>query len=282
MSGRLARALAAAVLLAGVAVAAGGAANGSDGAAARGMEDPSRVLVFSKTASFRHASIPVGIAAIEQLGAENGFEVVATEDSNAFKGPYLRRFDAVVFLLTTGDVLDDRRQLSLKRFIKRGGGYAGIHSASDTEHEWPYYGGIVGARFKSHPIQQTASFDNEAPDHPATKHLAERFTVFDEFYSFNRNPRPYVRVLLTIDESTYSPDPNTTNLPGGTPATGVMGDHPMAWCHTKRGSRVFYTALGHEPYLYETPWFLRHILAGIQYASGDIEADCEPRTNSAD
>lgn len=276
MSRRLAATLASLTLLVGSGAAFASGDEGPDDGGRKAGEK-TRVLVFSKTAGFRHPSIPVGIAAIEELGAANGFEVVATEDSNAFRGPYLRRFDAVVFLLTTGDVLDDRRQLSLKRFIKRGGGYAGIHSAADTEHEWPYYGGIVGARFKSHPVQQTASFDNEAPDNPATRHLPERFSVFDEFYSFNRNPRPFVRVLLTIDESTYSPDPNTTNLPGGTPSTGVMGDHPMAWCHTRLGSRSFYTALGHEPYLYGLDWFRKHILAGIQYAAGDIDANCKPR-----
>jgi uncharacterized protein len=233
-----------------------------------------RVLVFSDTNGYRHASIPVGVATVKQLGAQNGFAVDATEDRTYFLGPTLRRYDAVIFLNTVGDVLGKRNQRALKRFVKRGGGYVGIHAAADTEHEFPFYGGIVGARFKSHPLQQSATFVNEAPGHPATRHLAPQFSVFDEFYSFNRNPRKYVRVLLSVDESTYAQDPNTTWLPGGTPTTGVMGDHPMAWCHDRLGGRSFYTALGHEPHLFLLDWFRKHILAGIQYATGEIDANC--------
>jgi type 1 glutamine amidotransferase len=162
--------------------------------------------------------------------------------------------------------------------MRRGGGYVGIHSAADTEHEWRFYDRLVGALFRSHPLQQLAWFDNEAPDHPATAHLDGRFLAFDEFYSFKRNPRPNVRVLLTIDEDTYFPDPNTSDLPGNDPpATGYMGDHPMSWCHRNVGGRAFYTALGHEPYLYASGWYRRHILGGIQTAAGRVKASCRAR-----
>jgi type 1 glutamine amidotransferase len=169
-----------------------------------------------------------------------------------------------------------KAQLATQEYKRRGGSYVGIHSAADTEHDWPLYGRLVGAWFKSHPIQQTADFVNEAPTHPATSHLAPRFNVFDEFYSFKSNPRPDVRVLLTIDESTYDPDPNTTHLPGNTPSSGVMGDHPMSWCHDNLGGRVFYTALGHENYLYELDWFRQHLLGGILTATKRIKATCKP------
>lgn len=268
-----------AVAAIGLALCAPAAARGAtdSGPAGASASSPVRVLVFSRTTTFRHPSIPFGIAAIRELGPEYGFKVVTTEDPKAFRRRNLRRFSAVVFLLTTGDVLNRRQQRAFRRYVRRGGGFAGIHSASDTEHDWPWYGRLVGAWFKNHPIQQTGTFVNEAPRHRMTRHLARRFTVFDEFYSFDRNPRADVRVLLSIDEDTYMPDPNTSHLPGGEPSTGYMGDHPMAWCHNRLAGRVFYTALGHEPYLYQVEWFRRHMVAGILYAARQVRADCRPR-----
>ncbi|SNR63499.1 hypothetical protein SAMN06265360_112161 [Haloechinothrix alba] len=244
---------------------------------------PFRVLVFSRTAGFRHTSIPDGIAAIEELGASNGFGVDATEDPAVFDAGELSRYSAVIFLNTTGTVLDTAEQRrALERYISAGGGYVGVHSASDTEYDWPFYGRLVGAYFHTHPIQQAARFDNEAPEHPATAHLPDRFTVFDEFYSFDHNPRPEVHVLLTIDERTYLPDPNTSNIPfdGGGEfnedflpgESGRMGDHPMSWCHSNLGGTSFYTALGDESYLYRTEWFRQHLLGGILLAAGRLRA----------
>ncbi|MGI8460239.1 MAG: ThuA domain-containing protein [Solirubrobacterales bacterium] len=239
------------------------------------------VLVFSRTTAFRHVSIETGIATIKELGETNGFRVEATEDPAQFTLKKLKRFEAVVFLSTTGTVLEDPQRRAFMKYVRRGGGYVGIHSAADTEYEWPFYGRLVGAYFLSHPLQQTATFTNEAVDHPATAHIEPRFTTLDEFYSFRTNPRADVRVLLSIDESTYSPDPNTTDLPGGTPTSGVMGDHPMSWCHDNidgrrgaPGGRAFYTALGHENYLYELEWYRRHLLGGILTAARQVEADC--------
>lgn len=232
------------------------------------------VLVFSRTTGFRHASIETGVETIRQLGAEHGFTVHATEDPAIFASPLLDRFATVVFLNTTGTVLDTEEQRrGLRRHVRRGGGWVGVHSAADTEYDWPFYADLVAAHFKCHPVQQAASFDREGGTHPATAHLPERFPVFDEFYSFRTNPRPDVQVLLTIDESTYLADPNTSNIPfqadgtfvpGFYPGeTGYMGDHPMSWCHANLGGQVFYTALGHEAYLYFTDWFRRHLLGGI-------------------
>lgn len=244
-----------------------------------------RVLVFSRTTGFRHASIPDGIRAIRELGEQHGFDVDATEDPAWFTHDRLHRYAAVIFLSTTGTVLDTRTQRSaLESYIRAGGGYVGIHSAADTEYEWPFYGRLVGAYFNCHPVQQAAFFDNEGPEHPATAHLAERFTVVDEFYSFRTNPRPDVDVLLTIDESTYLPDPNTTNLPLNADGEynetwfpgetgymsgerGVPGDHPMSWTHRNLGGTSFYTALGHENYLYDQEWFQQHLLGGILSAA---------------
>src|ERR671922_3058486 len=210
--------------------------------------DPPRfkALVFSKTAAFRHASIPTGVAAVQQLGVEHDFAVDATEDASAFNDANLAQYDVVVFLSTTGDVLDDTQQGAFERYIEAGGGYAGIHSASDTEYDWPWYGGLVGAYFRDHPGSvnpqfQVATMDVEDRHTAATNRLPERWSREEEWYNFRTNPRNSVHVLASVDESTY--DPRGYSVPGGSPP---MGDHPIAWCQPYDGGRAFYTALGHK------------------------------------
>ena len=118
---------------------------------ARQAQQP-RVLVFSKTAGFRHSSIETGIALVKKIGAEQGFAVDATEDASAFNDANLRKYRAIVFMSTTGDVLDAVQQDALERYIQAGGGWVGVHSATDTEYDWPWYGKLAGAWFKSHPL----------------------------------------------------------------------------------------------------------------------------------
>ena len=181
------------------------------------------VLVFSRTTGFRHDSIPAGIATIRELGSKKGFRVRATEDPAEFTSRKLDRFEAVVFLNTTGTVLNRRQKKAFEQYVRRGGGFVGIHSAADTEYSWPFYERLVGAYFLTHPAQQTGTIVNEASTHPATRHLRPRFTVFDEFYSFRTNPRPRVRVLLSIDENTY--DPGSDRPHGGSPDQLVPRPH---------------------------------------------------------
>jgi glucose/arabinose dehydrogenase/type 1 glutamine amidotransferase len=222
-----------------------------------------RVLVFSETAAFRHGSIPTGRAAIQQLGAQNGFTVDTTEDSADFTDANLARYDAVIWLSTTGDVLNDEQQAAFERYIQGGGGYAGIHSASDTEYDWAWYGGLVGAYFNNHPAQQTADLVVTDSAHPSTESLPTVWRRFDEWYNFRTNPRGNVHVLLTIDERSYSPGP------------GALGsDHPMAWCHAYDGGRAWYTGLGHTSASYSEPLFLEHLLGGIKWATGMAGGDC--------
>lgn len=263
-----------------------GAAGVAGAAEAAGRRSrPFAVLVYSRTTGFRHSSIPFGITAVRELGDEHGFAVDATEDPAVFDRERLREYSAVIFLNTTGTVLDTRRQQqAFEQYIHSGGGFVGVHSAADTEYEWPFYARLIAAHFKCHPAQQPAIFHKEKCDHPATKHLAEEFTVVDEFYSFQRNPRPHVRVLLTIDEETYQPDPNTSNLPASGDGTinpdfypgetGYMGDHPMSWCHDNLGGIAFYTALGHEAYLYNESWYRTHLLGGILSAARQVPVHC--------
>ena len=144
---------------------------GASVAAPQQASEP-RVLVFSKTAGFRHTSIPAGVRAIRELATRAGLAVDATEDSSAFTDTNLRRYAAVVFLLTTGDVLNPPQQAAFERYIRRGGGFAGVHSASDTEYDWPWYGRLVGAYFRSHPPIQQASVRVGSGRHPSTATVA--------------------------------------------------------------------------------------------------------------
>ena len=142
------------------------------------------VLVFSKTAGFRHSSIPAGIAAIQSLGAVNDFVVVATEDANAFTAANLANYEAVVFLNTTGDVLNATQQAAFEQYIQGGGGWVGVHSAADTEYDWSWYGGLFGAIFESHPAIQQVTIKVADHVHPSTVGVPERWVRTDELYDF--------------------------------------------------------------------------------------------------
>jgi cytochrome c len=224
------------------------------------------VLVFSKTAGFRHDSIPAGIAAIQALGEQNGFAVEATEDAGAFTAENLSRFSAVVWLSTTGDVLDAEQQTAFENYIATGGGYAGVHAAADTEYDWPWYGELVGAYFKSHPAIQQATVNVEGHDHPSTAELPDQWSRTDEWYNYRSNPRTAVKVLANLDESTYDP------------GADAMGDHPIMWCHAQGDGRSWYTGGGHTIESYSEPEFLAHLAGGIRYAAGLEQADCTPNT----
>ena len=222
--------------------------------------DPFRVLVFSKTAGFRHGSIPAGVAGMRTLAKENGFFVDGTEDSAAFNDDNLSRYAVVVFLNTTGDILDDDQQQAFERYIRSGRGFVGIHSAADTEYDWPWYGKLVGAYFKSHPAVQVAEVIVADRVHPSTAHLPERWERRDEWYDYRASPRGSVHVLATIDEASYQ--------------NGKMGhDHPIAWCHEFDGGRAWYTGGGHTDASYVEPAFMKHILGGVRWAAGVVDGD---------
>ncbi|GAQ50433.1 ThuA domain-containing protein [Streptomyces acidiscabies] len=224
---------------------------------------PYDVLVFSRTAGFRHDSIPAGIKAIRELGAANGFTVTATEDSAQFTAANLAQYETVVFLNTTGDVLNGAQQSAFESYIRGGGGYVGIHSAADTEYDWPFYGELAGAYFASHPAVQQATVRVENRAHPATQHLGPAWVRTDEWYDFRSNVRAGARVLATLDESTYS--------------GGAMGaDHPHTWCKQVQGGRSFYTGNGHTQASYAEPGMRSLVLGGIRYTAGRAKADCRP------
>lgn len=223
--------------------------------------DP-RVLVFSKTAGFQHESIPQGIAAVQKLGAENGFRVDTTSDATLFNEDSLKNYAAVIFMSTTGDVLNHYQEAAFERFIQAGGGFVGVHAAADTEYDWGWYGRMMGGYFLTHPGIQD-SFPNVQPgvltvvnkDHISTKGLPEQWNKVDEFYSFKKMDST-INVLLTIDENSFK---------GGY----MNGNHPMAWYHEYDGGRAWYTNLGHTKETFSEAPFLQHLLGGIQYAIGD-------------
>ena len=214
------------------------------------------MLVFSKTQGYRHASIPAAVAALRALGSQNGFDVDATEDDGAFTVANLARYDAVVFLLTTGDVLGPTQQTAFEAYIRGGGAYVGVHSAADTERDWPWYGRLVGAWSSGHPDIQPATIDVAAARDASTAPLPARWMRTDEWYGFLTNPRAAgVRVLMTLDETTYAARD-----------WAMGGDHPIAWSHEFDGGRAWYTAGGHTEESYSEPLFLAHLLGGIRYA----------------
>lgn len=213
-----------------------------------------KILVFSKTAGFRHASIPKGKEALLLMGKQHHIAVDTSEDAAVFTSKNLEQYDAVVFLSTTGDILNNEQQAAFENFIRSGKGFVGIHAATDTEYDWPWYGKLVGAYFANHPKQQNAKLQLTDEQHVSTKHLPKTWERFDEWYNF-KNRNNDVKVLLTIDESSYQ---------GGKEGSY----HPMAWYHAYDGGRAFYTALGHTDESYKEEAFLKHVLGGIHYAMG--------------
>src|SRR3954464_15854158 len=221
-----------------------------------------RVLVFSKTAGYRHSSIGVGRAAIRKLGQENGFSVDATEDATAFSSKNLAQYRAVVWLNTTGDVLDAAQQDDFERYIQAGGGYVGIHSATDTEYDWPWYGRLAGAYFNGHPNNpnvKKGTYHTLDSTHISTKGFPATFDREDEFYNF-KSIDPTIHPLVEIDESSYT---------GGTNGA----HHPMSWYHDFDGGRAWYTNMGHTEATYAEPFFVKHLTGGIKYAMGTKPLD---------
>ncbi len=220
--------------------------------------DKQNLLVFSKTEAFRHQSIEAGIKALEKMSQEKDFDVTFTEDASLFNEVELKKYSAVLFLNTTGDVLNPEQQDAFERYIQAGGGYVGVHAATDTEYDWPWYGGLAGAYFLSHPSDpsnvQKGKYTVTEKKHWATQGMPDEFEREDEFYSF-KNIAPDINVVLTIDDSSYQGGANPDY-------------HPMSWYHEYNGGRAFYTGMGHTDETYVEPLFLNHLWAGIHYAMG--------------
>jgi len=228
-----------------------------------------KVLVFSKTTGFRHDSIPVGIQAIRDLGAANNFTVDATENDALFTDANLAQYQTVIFLSATGDpVTTQPEKDAFQRYIEHGGGFVGVHAASDSGYSWAWYGKLVGAYFKQHPAIQPARLVVEDTAHPATQGLPASFTRTDEWYDFQANPRAAVHVLTSVDDSSYT---------GST----MGADHPTSWCQNYDGGRSFYTALGHTNESYSEANFRHLLLGGILTTAGAVAGNCSVATGGS-
>lgn len=220
------------------------------------------VLIFYKTNGYRHQSIKAGIEAITNAGVRHGWHIQATENGASFNSEYLNSFKVVVFLSTTGDILTPQQKKAFEQYIENGGGYAGIHSASDTEHEWVWYDKLLGTHFKSHTLFPRHIVDaeiiTEIKEHIATRHLPKYWTKEDEWYNFKNNVRrkDNIQVLLSLnDESYLSIFPKSMGI-----------DHPISWINVIGKGRIFYTAMGHNAETFTDQNALQHIIGGIQWA----------------
>ena len=196
------------------------------------FEKPMQVLVFSKTAGFRHESISSGLKMLSDQCKKQNWVITATENAALFREGFLMNFDVVVFLNPTGDAIDAEGQAAFEKVMKSGKGFVGIHAAADCEYEWPFYGSLVGGYFKTHPASQTATVVFEKSDHPAMKPFQgmTTYSTFDEWYTFKENPRAKVKVLATLDETSIKKFDNDNFR---------MGDHPIIWWNEKDGIRSF-------------------------------------------
>ncbi len=217
-------------------------------------QEQDRILLFSKTSGYKHESIPAGKAVLMQAAREAGIEVDTTKDASKFTVENLKRYKAVVFLNTTGNVLDTGQQVAFEKYIQSGGGFVGIHAAADTEYEWPWYGKMVGGYFKSHPHIQHAVINVSDREHPSTKHLPKKWERTDEWYNY-KNLNHDIQVLATLDEDSYEGGENGSY-------------HPIAWYQEYDGGRAFYSGGGHTSESYREPGFLKHVMQGILWAGG--------------
>ncbi|MEN9021646.1 MAG: ThuA domain-containing protein [Verrucomicrobiales bacterium] len=249
-----------------------------------------KVLVFSKTAGFRHGSIGVGAVSLTELGKKTGaFEVTHSEDESVFEKDSLSKFDAVIMLNTTGEIFrpkdwpgdktkqkkaqdrEARLKANLLAFVREGKGLAGMHSATDTYKKWKEYNDMMGGAFVSHPWHKKVPLKNLDPTSPVNAAFStEGFEVTDEIYPCRDDTarRGDRRMLLELDA-------DKMDL-----SKGSRGDrgYPVSWIDTYGRGRVFYCSLGHRDEIFWNPAVLKHYLAGIQYALGDLKADATPLT----
>jgi len=219
-----------------------------------------KALLFTRTAGFHHQSIHEGVDGVRALAARHNFSVDWQEDGAVFNEANLKKFDVVIFLNTTGDILNAEQQTAFEKFIQSGKGWVGIHAAADTEYEWPWYTKLVGMMFNTHPAQQTAYLDVVNSNFPGLERFPKRMLWTDEWYEYQK---PYksddLKFLITLDEKTYDPKTNK--------GTGMGATHPMAWYHNYDGGRAFYTGLGHIGLVYSDQSFLDHLYGGIYWAA---------------
>lgn len=231
-------------------------------AACVGVTGQPRVLVYSRETLWTHPSTPVARAALVDMCATRGFNVTASSDPAVFTEARLADLDVVVFAVTSGNVLDEPARAAFAPWVRAGGGVVGLHSASATEYDWPFFVELIGARFRTHPpVLTVGDVTVEDPAAPSTAGLPPRWSRTDEWYAFHERPEAQgVHVVLALDEASAQPP-----LPDDQRA----GYHPIAWTDDHLGGRMFYTAMGHTPESYAEPAFLDLVAHAIAWAAGD-------------
>ena len=234
------------------------AALAASGTHAQAPQQASRVLLFSHTTGYRHASIEPGAAAIRALGARHNIAVVHSEDPNVFSATGLKEYDAIIFLNSSTDSKKPEsewfrgaRRDSLQAFVRRGGGVVGIHAASDSHYHWPWYQRLIGGHFASHPEgTPEGEIHVEDPSHPSTAKLPAKLKRVDEWYYFeDYNPR--MKLLVTLDPTSIGEKDSNPN--------------PVSWAHDFEGARIFYTAMGHTEESYSDQVFMDHLAGGLAW-----------------
>jgi uncharacterized protein len=222
-----------------------------------------KALVVTTTKGWHHESLHAGYVALKEMGIRNFFDVVLWEDPNGFNDKYLEQFKVIIFLNTTGDIFNEEQQKAMEKFIQSGKGFVGIHSASDTEYQWPWYTKLVGRMFKIHPSIQSAKMKVLDNGFPGLQGFADGRIWTEEWYDFQPETISGLNYILGVDESTYNPKVQW----GNNKSDGMGQLHPLAWYHNYDGGRSFYTALGHLPTNFSEPAFLDHLYAGIFWAA---------------
>jgi len=222
-----------------------------------------KVLLFTKTDGWHHKAINEGVTGFRNMARKHHFELEWHEDASRLNDENLKQFDVIVFLLTTGNILDAKQKLAMEKFIQSGKGFVGIHSASDTEYQWPWYQKLVGRHFIIHPEIQTAKLKVESRDFPGLATMPDELLWTDEWYEFSDAQIDNLHYILSVDESSFDPIADWGEVKG----QGMGKFHPIAWYHQFDGGRSFYTGLGHLPANYENPLFLAHLYGGIYWAA---------------
>lgn len=231
---------------------------------------PKRILYLTHSAGFRHDCIPASAGVLRELAAASGkLDVTWSEDAGAVTAENLPLFDGVLFY-TSGELpFSEAQKRALLDFVQRGGGFAGIHSATDTLYSWAEYGALIGGYFDGHPWVQEVRVDVEDPEHPAVKHLPAGFPIVEEIYQFRALSRERVRPLLTLDTSSVRLD-----APGVQPGTA---DFPLAWTRLEGAGRVFYTAFGHFEETWRDPRFQKMMLEALLWVTRLTDGVGAPR-----
>lgn len=222
------------------------------------------VLLITKTAGWHHEAIHEGVAAMRALANKHHFKLTWEENvGKEINDESLKKYDVVVFMLTTADALNDEQQAAMERFIQSGKGYVGIHSAADTEYDWEWYTKLVGHMFHIHPVIQTAELNVVSREFPGVERMPDTFLWTDEWYEYGPATVKGLKYILAVDEKTYD-----TNVQWGQKVGKGMGKfHPIAWYHEYDGGRSFYTGLGHVPALYSDILLQEHLYGGIYWAA---------------